>query len=120
MCEASAPVQIPWVKSCLLGSDATWNAIVGHYALWGSDTNYADPSLTSAAKTAYPGQCGAWASVRLFFLKLLIFLSINYVLIISIIMQKIKNLQDGLPRPVRRLGLGASPQTLNPEPQTSP
>jgi UDP-2,3-diacylglucosamine pyrophosphatase LpxH len=55
----NATGQIPWLKSCLETSNSTWNVVNGHFALYGSDVNWAEKS----SKSAYPGLCGAFASV---------------------------------------------------------
>jgi hypothetical protein len=58
----NATGQVPWLKSCLSTSNATWSVVNGHYGLWGSDVQFADPR-DPTGKAKYPGQCGAWASV---------------------------------------------------------
>ena len=57
-------MQIPWLKSCLNASTATWDIVNGHYPLWGSDVSYGNPAPNSTKKSLYPGMCGAWGSVR--------------------------------------------------------
>lgn len=54
-------MQIPWLKSCLSTSTADWNLVQAHFALFGSDQQYGDPSPMS--HKYYPGMCGGWASV---------------------------------------------------------
>lgn len=60
--EVSDVLQIPWLKSCLQSSNATWDVIVGHFALYGSDVNWA----MNSSKSAYPGNCGGFGSVSIF------------------------------------------------------
>lgn len=56
----TASGQIPWLKSCLSTSKATWNLVSSHFALWGSDQEYGNPTTSKY----YPGLCGAWGSVQ--------------------------------------------------------
>ncbi|KAK9807246.1 hypothetical protein WJX73_002125 [Symbiochloris irregularis] len=55
--------QIPWLKSCLEASNATWDVVVGHFAMYGSDVNWFEESN----KTLYPGNCGAFGSMKALF-----------------------------------------------------
>ena len=51
--------QVPWLKSCLETSNSTWDLVIGHYALYGSDVQWA----LNSTKSPFPGNCGGFGSV---------------------------------------------------------